>query len=519
MNIHAHRLYAVSPAGHWVEAYPIGCGRLGAMIFGRPGQEKLCLNEDTLWSGVPGYKTVDSFYENYLKTRSLLDEKRYADANDFASSCMNNSDSACYQPAGDLHLDFALSCDEEKYRNYRRILDFQNACCTTEFILEGAEKRTCFASFPDSVLVLRIQSERERSCRIYFTSSMEGESGASGRTVLFDGFMPYFNRYGKIIEKSGAGERGLHYCMACRVIACDGKVLEEKEEGGRASLSLQNFKDCVLVVAIRSNFKDYKTKPSESRVDPFRLVEQDLASAEEKGYECLLERHIKDHQRLYERSVLDFPEIENDKLPTVQRIKLCQENQDPDGKNCRSLAALLYHYGRYLTIASSRTGTQPTNLQGIWNNMKEPPWGCNYTTNINLEMNYWQVESADLPECGEPLFRMIQELSENGRMAAKDLYHADGWCTHHNSDIWRFCSPATGWCGYSLWPMAGAWMCRHLMEHFRYNPEDVEFLKEVYPILCGSAEFLLSILRVRREDGLMDTCPSSSPENCFFDPV
>ena len=249
-------------------------------------------------------------------------------------------------------------------------------------------------------------------------------------------------------------------------------------------------------------------------MDPELLAEQDLANAAILGYDTLLARHIADHQSLYNRSDLQLPEDETDVLPTFERITV---NHEKGGNPPPALAALVYHFGRYLTIASSRPGTQPTNLQGIWNHLISPPWASNYTTNINTEMNYWHTESTNLAECGEPLFNMIRELSEKGRYVAEDLYHSQGWCFHHNTDLWRFCLPASGLACWSLWPMGGGWMCRHLVDHYRFNPEKRQFLEEIYPVISGSAAFMLGILR-KREDGLLETCPSSSPENTFIVP-
>lgn len=506
MNLFSHLMTTDAPADCWEKAYPVGCGRLGGMIYGGTDVELIPLNEDTLWSGVPLSETRETFYQDYRKVRNLVDAGEYAEATDYASEHLGVADSASYQPAGDLRIDFA---GKGKAEDYLRTLDLRNALCTTVFRQDGGGvERTVFASYPDSVIVVRLRSEKKSSCCLSFQVQMDGRFSAAHNTLSFSGTMPFKNRNKELIRTAPDGRTGLRYRMACRVIATDGRI-----EPHGDMLKLADFTDAVLAVAIRSNFRDYRTDPNESPVREDLLAEQDLDNAEKAGWDLLFKRHTADYAPLYARSVLDFPETEADKRTLPERLNAAF-NAKPE-EISPALCALIYHFGRYLTIAASRPGTQATNLQGIWNPLLRPPWASNYTVNINTEMNYWPTEQVSLPECTEPLLRMVRETSEKAVYAAKSLYHAGGWCLHHNSDIWHFCVPATGHATWLLWPMAGGWFCRHFMEHYYFHP-DKTYLREIYPVVRGAAEFFLDILRER--NGKLETCPGTSPENGFKAP-
>ena len=336
---------------------------------------------------------------------------------------------------------------------------------------------------------------------------MDGASSASGNTLYFHGTMPFYHRNVTLIRKSPDGRTGMRYCMGCRVMSTDGTALATAD----GVLKISDSTDCVLAVAIRSNFKDYKTDPAQSGINETALVEDDLTQAGQFSFETLLERHLADYSALYERSILDFPECSDDVHPALSRFRHAYRGEVEDISP--GLIALLYHYGRYLGIASSRSGTQPTNLQGIWNDLFTPPWASNYTMNINTEMNYWLAENANLSECHTPLFDMIESMVTNGRKTAKQLYQIEngGWVAHHNTDLWRQCGPIdlvpTG-----LWPMGAAWLSLHFWNHYEFT-RNLDDLKKHYPVMRDAARFFLDFLIPdEKHGGVLVTSPSYSPE-------
>lgn len=485
-----------SEADYWESALPLGNGRLGAMVFGGIDRERIALNEDTLWAGLPDDRFMENMPEHLREARRLIGERRFSDADAYISTHMHERGCQSYQPAGNLNIRFF---NMPKSTHYYRNLDLGNAAVMIE---SGEFKRRAFVSFPDQVIVYQMTLPHPFSFEAEFTSVLQGQASSSGNTIFFDGACPVYNRKGEIIWRNAQGRTGVKFRMQAKIELKDGRL---EAAGGR--IKACDTTHAVLYIAIRSNFKNYRTMPDESGINYLAQTEADIRKAAAMDTTTLYDRHLADYQPLFERSILELDDASADQF-TDERLR---NGVTP------SLCALLYNYGRYLTLATSRPGSQPSNLQGIWNPHLMPPWGCNYTTNINLEMNYWPVESANLPECAEPLFKFIAEVAEKGRGAAEKLYRARGWCMHHNSDLWRFCSPSPGLAKWSFWPMAGGWLCRHLMEHYRYNP-DPEFLVRIYPVIRGAAEFFLDFM-VKRKDGTLETCPSTSPENTFIDPA
>ena len=262
--------------------------------------------------------------------------------------------------------------------------------------------------------------------------------------------------------------------------SCDGQIISNP-----AALRVKDASCCTLYIAIRSSFNGAHIIPEAMPDKCSEIVLVDLQNAMETGFENIRKSHIEDHRRLYSKSVFAVPETPEDKLPTDRRLEAAAAGEQvPPG-----MAALLYNYGRYLLIASSRPGTLPANLQGIWNPLRHPPWGSKFITNINLEMNYWPAECANLAECAEPLFRFISDMSRHGIKTARELYHADGWCMHHHSDIWLHSTPATGATQYLFWNACGGWLCRHLAEHLDYGATGKFLEQTALPALRGAAGF------------------------------
>lgn len=494
-----HLLTYLTPARCWDEALPIGNGRIGAMIFGRVAEELVELNEDTLWSGRPRCLDDNGYFEKLQEARALLRQKKFHEADEFISRRMLHHDSQGYLTAGRLRLTFAGDGAAE---GYRRELDLADAVCSTR-----TDARRCqwFVSAPHQVLVMRCTAVTEGGAG--FSLSLDTpllfETGTDGGDLFLNGVCPVYARRDRMVQTDDAGRSGIRFQIRARVLAGGGSV---SAEGGR--LTVTGADSAVLLVAIRSDFAGWDRDPAgEFPADACRTDLDRVAAA---GYDALFAAHLDEYRPLYSRSSLELPESPEDARPTDERLRNCRDTFPP------SLAALLYHFGRYLLIASSRPGTQAANLQGIWSPYLLPPWGSNYTTNINLEMNYWAALPANLAECAEPLFRFIREAAEAGRETAGRLYHARGWCLHHNSDLWRYTFPAWGRARWAYWPLGGLWLCRHLCEYFHFTG-DTAFLREYYPVLRGSVEFALDLL-IENERGELVLSPSTSPENGFIDP-
>ena len=498
-------LFYSEPAAYWEAALPLGNGRLGAMVHGGIEREVLSLNEDTLWSGLPDRRFNPEVRENLEHARQLLRARRFAEADRFISENMLDHDCQSYLPAGELQLEFDLPGIAE---NYRRQLELDKGLATSVFDCCGvAHRREFFVSYPHNLLVGRISGlvAGSVSFRAKFTSQLRGQASALGDSLIFDGECPVHDRRDKIVWCNEDGRTGIKYQMRLQIIAENGVVQPQDD-----MLCVQNADAVTLLLAIRSDFIDYATLPGSNGVDPQERCLQDLAKA--APYKRLYSEHLLDWQKIFDRSILEFPALAEDFLPTDKRLELAAQS-DVVSPN---MAALLYHYGRYLLLASSRGKCQAANLQGIWNDKLMPPWGCNYTTNINLEMNYWPCGCANLFECAEPLWDLIRDYAAQGKLAARELYGLPGWCLHHNGDIWRFASIGTGKARWAFWPLGGAWLVHHIFDHYLFT-QDKEFLREFYPIMLGSAEFLLAFLV--EQDGSLVTMPSTSPENTFTDPA
>ena len=498
-------LHYTEPAAYWEAALPLGNGRLGAMVHGGIEREVLSLNEDTLWSGLPDRRFNPAVKENLEKARDLLRARRFAEADRFISENMLDHDCQSYLPAGELLLEFDLP---GTVQNYRRQLELDKAVATSFFDCNGVQyRREFFISYPSDLLVGRISGSAAGSVsfRAEFTSQIRGKSSASGDILIFDGECPVHDRRDKIVWRDETGRTGIKYQMRLQVAVENGNVTAQD-----GCLVVRNADAVTLYLSIRSDFIDYATLPGSNGVTPGERCLLDIANA--ASYDKLYAEHLRDWKKIFGRSYLDFYPVEEDFLPTDKRLELASESGDVSP----NMAALLYHYGRYLLLSSSRGDCQAANLQGIWNDKLMPPWGCNYTTNINLEMNYWPCGCANLSECAEPLWNLIRDYARQGELAARELYGLPGWCLHHNGDIWRFASIGTGKARWAFWPLGGAWLVHHIFDHYLFT-RDKEFLREFYPIMVGSAEFLLAFLV--EHNGKLVTMPSTSPENTFTDPA
>ncbi len=494
------------PANEWTDALPLGNGRVGAMVFGGTHTERFALNEDTLWSGVansPGNN------ENALavlpEARRAALEGRFDDANELCKQ-MQGAFGEAYMPLGDL---FLFTDDTSEVSDYTRELDLDTAIATTRYRVGLVTyTREAFVSAPDQLMVVRISADVPGSISLTarFDSQLRHTVHAQQtRFLRMMGTAPTRSLPNYVTDDNPVeyGENGITFTALLHLQAHGGRVSATQRPGLRVHKS-----DAVtLHLSLATSFVDADNPTGR---DPF-VTTQEYLSALSFSYDELRERHIADHQALFRRVSLDLGAVESESdLPTVKRIRRFHETQDP------ALAALLFQYGRYLLITSSRPGTQPANLQGIWNAELRPPWSSNYTLNINAEMNYWLAETANLSECHEPLLRFVRELSVPGAVTARVHYGAEGWAAHHNSDLWRKTSPVAGEPMWANWAMGGAWLCRHLWEHFEFGGDE-NFLREIYPVMRGAATFCLHLL-TEDNNGNLVTAPSTSPEHRFRTP-
>ena len=442
----AQRLWYRQPAEQWTEALPIGNGRLGAMIFGGVARERLQLNEDTLYAGGP-YDPSDPGARNALpRVRELIAQGKYAEAQALANEKMMGRPLGMpsYQTVGDLLLAFGSSGFSE---NYRRELDLDTAVAAVEYRQEGVTyRREAFASAVDQVIVVRIRADREAAVnlRASFETPMPGAVRVEGDTLILDG---------RNTSQQGL-PAALRYQARVRVVAQGGELVSSQD-----ALTLRGANSALLLIAIATNYRRFDDVSG----DPAALTRARLDAVGGRIWEELAAAHTADHQRLFGRVALDLGNSTAGEQPTDVRIRNSQTSQDPQ------LVALYFQYARYLLISSSRPGTQPANLQGLWNDKLSAPWGSKYTININTEMNYWPAEPANLAECVQPLVAMVKELAITGARTARVNYGARGWVAHHNTDLWRASAPIDG-ARWGMWPTGGAWLCKHLWDALRLRP-------------------------------------------------
>lgn len=486
----AQRLWYRRPADEWVEALPVGNGRLGAMVFGGTHTERLQLNENSLFSGGPYDSTNPRAREGLPRVRELVFAGRYAEAEKLANETLLGvpRGQMSYQPLAELLLVFP---GLDGVRGYERSLDLDEAVATTRFRAGSATiTREVYASAPDQLIVVRLAADKPRwiTTDITLTAPHQQRSGAEGdHTLWVAGTSP---------AAQGIAGR-LPFECRLQVIARGGKLAAR--DGG---LAVQGADEVFILIAGATGYRRF----DDISADPAALNRQTLAAAVARGPEALRAAHREDHQRLFRRVALDLGSGPNGTLPTDERIARFAEGQDP------GLAALYLQYGRYLLLASSRPGSRfPANLQGLWNEKTNPSWGSKWTININTQMNYWPAELCHLGETVEPLICMVEDLAVTGAQVARAMYDAPGWVAFHNTDGWRVAAPTDG-AFWGLWPMGGVWLVNTLWQSWLFR-RDRALLQRLYPLMKGAAEFQLATLVRDPRTGYMVTNPSVSPEN------
>jgi alpha-L-fucosidase 2 len=471
------------------------------MVFGGVTQERIQLNEDTLWAGGP-YDPVNPDAKAALpEVRQLVFDGKYKEAAGLISSKVMAKPlkQMPYETVGDLLLNFSAATNVE---NYRRDLNLDTAVSTVSYTANGVKfTREVFSSPVDQVIVMRITADRKGA--ISFTAGMKTPQKATVNVEFGDTFVMRGTN-GDYESVKGA----LNFEARVKVLADGGttsllrKTDSALELPGKGDHLVVNKANSVtFLIAAATSYKSFQ----DVSANPEEIVKKQVAAASRKSFDKLLKAHVAEHQRLFRRVSLDLGSDDAMKLPTDERIKAFPDVSDPQ------FATLYFQYGRYLLIGSSRPGSQPAGLQGIWNESMSPPWGGKYTININTEMNYWPAEPGNLSECVDPLIAMVTDLSAAGAHTAKEMYGARGWVTHHNTDLWRATAPIDG-PNWGMWPSGGAWLCMHLWDRYAFNG-DKDYLAKVYPILKGASEFFADTLVQEPKHKWLVTNPSVSPEN------
>ena len=512
-------LFYNKPAKVWTEALPVGNGRLGGMIFGGVEEELIQLNEATLWSGGPVKTNINPTAFEYLsKTREALFKGDYAAANNLVKN-MQGPYSESYMPLGDLLIKQDFPGNNTSA--YSRDLNIQDAVSTTKFTIDGVNyKREVFVSAPANVIVIKLTADKAKQLNITVNtkSILPYRKEVTGNNeLLLKGKAPAhvdpnYVRYNQapVIYDDSASCRGMRFELQLKAITKDGRVSSDT-----SGITIKDASEILLLVSAATSFNGFDKCPDKQGRDPHVLATGYLMKSSSKNYQALLTEHLADFHKYFNRVSLTLNNDEANKssVPTDERLEAYTK-----GEKDAALEVLYFQYGRYLLISSSRTADAPANLQGIWNKELQAPWSSNYTTNINVQMNYWPVEVANISEMFNPMFNFIKHLSLTGKETAQSYYHTRGWVVHHNSDIWAMSNPVgdfgKGSPTWANWYMGSNWLSRHLWEHYLFTG-DQNFLKQAYPIMKGAALFTLDWL-VKDRDGYLVTAPSTSPENTFF---
>ncbi|MBN2376369.1 MAG: glycoside hydrolase family 95 protein [Sedimentisphaerales bacterium] len=486
-------LWYSSPASEWNEALPVGNGSMGAMIYGKTTEESIQFNEDTLWTGHPEDYQHQGASEVLPKLRQLLLEGEQDQAEQLASRRFMSDPlrQNAYQPFGQLQLAFS----HDNITNYRRELDLNTALAGVSYRCGNVTfKREIFASYPDKVIVIHLTADKPG--QLILQASLAGPHPESRQVCLDPATLSLI---GSVTQTAGNDNQSRLRFQAS---------LQVRHKGGQVNVSdkaidIKDADSVTLLLTAATSYRNYHDITG----DPAEKCRKVFQAAESISYEKLKKRHLNDYQSLFQRVEIDLGKKDVVQKETDARILEFQKSDDPQ------MAALLFQYGRYLLIASSRPGSQPANLQGVWNKDLKPAWSSKYTVNINTEMNYWLAEITNLSECHEPLFDMIDECSQTGAITARNFYDCPGWVLHHNTDLWRGTAPINA-SNHGIWPTGGAWLCQHLWLHYVYT-QDTDFLRNrAYPIMKSAADFFTEyLIEISCGDKRwLISGPSNSPE-------
>lgn len=505
-------LWYEQPASRFEEALPLGNGRLGIMVYGRVSDELFNLNEATLWGGGPTCTSADADMPSYLpKVRELLFQEKWGEASKMLRNIQGNN-SQSFLPMGNLHLRQDVKGEVSAYS---RELNLENAVATTRFTHDGVDYvRELFVSASAQVIVMKLTASKTGA--LNFT--LEGDTPFEGATVkslskdefVLSGQAPYqvnSARHFPLIYEGEKGQKGMRYQYRVKAICKDGTVTTTP------GLQVNNATEVTLYISAATSYNGFDKRPDTEGRDENALATGYLAAALNQSYEELKQAHVADYQHFFQRVSLRLGDNAQLALPTDCRLSdYAKGVQDP------ALETLYFQFGRYLLISCSRPGGIAANLQGVWNKDTRPPWGSNYTVNINLQMNYWPAEMWGMSELTEPLIHQIKNMSVTGAQVTKNYYNMKGWTSHHNSDIWAHVNPVGHKVGdpkWANWSLGSPWLSQHLYEHYRFTQDEAYLRETAYPLMKGAAEFCKDWMI--EKDGHLITAPSTSPENVFID--
>ncbi|WP_321287861.1 glycoside hydrolase family 95 protein [uncultured Sunxiuqinia sp.] len=506
------KLWYDEPATEWMEALPVGNGSFGAMIFGRPDHEVIRLNHDEFWSGYPRDLTNPDAAGYAAKVARLVEDRKYTEANEVIRN-IQGPYSESYQPLGDL----VLETGHETFSHYKRQLNISEAISEVSYETNGVGyKREVLASYPDQLIAIKLTASEPN--QLSFSLSLN--SLLKHKVISEDGIYKMIVQAPKhvapnyrdvdqpIVYDDWDGE-GMKAQVNVQIRSEDGEVQVADDK-----ISMKSGTEAIILVSAATSFNGPFKSPGLEGKDFETIANRNLKEAAQMDWETLKSNHVADYKHLFDRVALTLGEEQHvDTFPTDERIISFKENKDPD------MVALLFQYGRYLLISSSRPGTQAANLQGIWSSTVRPPWSSNYTQNINVEMNYWPAEVTNLSDLTEPLMNLVLNNSKKGKAIADSYYGMKGWASHHNGDIWAHCAPVGEGGGdpvWANWSMGGVWMLSHVWEHYLFTGNK-DFLKTMYPAMKGAAQFLIDMLNTNN-NGYLETRFGTSPENKFIDP-
>lgn len=484
-----HILWYDKPAKLWTEALPLGNGRLGAMVYGNPTIEQIQLNEETIWAGRPNNNPNPNALEYIPIIREMVFAGQYIEAQNLATEkVMSNTNHGMpYQPYGDLRITFP---GHNNYSNYYRQLDIDSAVAFVSYQVDGVNyKREYISSFSDNIITIRLTADQKKAI------SFNAQLTSPHQDLKIETGDDYISLASTSTTHEKLGGR-VNFQGRTSVKTVGGTTIYKD-----GVISVEKADEVIVCLSIATNFVNYKDLTGDEAV----RVENYLTKAMQRDYKQSKQEHIDIYKSYFDRVKLNLGEDEYAHITTDMRV------ENFKGSNDHHLVATYFQFGRYLLISTSQPGGQPPNLQGIWNDKLLPPWDSKYTCNINAEMNYWPAEITNLQELNEPFFKLIKEVSETGQETAKVMYGVDGWVLHHNTDIWRITGPVDG-AASGMWPSGGAWLCRHLWEHYLHTG-DAEFLREVYPIIKGSAQFFDNVMVYEPDNKWLVVNPSNSPEN------
>ena len=502
------RLWYNKCADVWDEALPVGNGRIGAMVYGSALCDRLQLNEETLWSGNPTFMNKNHTMDEMLAIRSLVKRGEYDKADELAAKTMFGAATQHYVSYGNMFVEMLFGNGLKQYKagagveshikDYCRELDLDTGIVRTTFKVNDFDiTKECFVSLADDVLVMNVYSAGGKGFDLHVYTAPELEASTTAKKGLLTtmGRCPCeCDDFGNQIYDE---RESIHFCNRIALVG------SKYTHGGGGGLWIHADK-VTVIMSLKTSFNGFDKMPVSEGKEYVNASLETLEAAKKYSYEELRARHISEYKKLYDRVEIGFDCEKYDDEPTDLRIVKAGE-----GREDLSLVKDLFDFGRYLTICANAKGTQPANLQGIWNYHVMSPWRCNYTMNINTEMNYWPTETVNLPECHMPLMNMIKELASKGNRIG-----LSGWCSWHNSDIWRFNVEASNGPMWGFWPMGGFWCVRHIWEHYIHT-QDKAFLEKMYPIMVGAVDFLDDWM-YENENGKLVTCPSTSPENNFL---